>query len=188
MKEEKVRKFLEIAGSTFIVVSLIELAYLILLNFTIFILDGSSILLYEFIYSSTIFPFSGTLLWLFVHISSICFLLLGIFILKLASKQNIESIPLAKYIVVIGMIFLLGAFVKMDFLVLLGHTNISTTFTTISFQFALADSSITAIMPGIFWIFFISLDVFLMLSGLAITAVGIKYTLQQEEEHKDRKG
>lgn len=188
MKYEKVQKFLEIAGSTFIVVSLIELAYLILLNFTEFILDGNSILLYEFIYSSTIFPFSGTLLWIFVYISSVWFLLIGIFMFKLASNQNIESIPLAKYIVVIGMIFLLGAFVKMDFLVLLGHTNIHTPYTTISFQFALADPSITGIMPNVFWIFFISLDIFLMLSGLTITAVGIKYTLQQEEEHKNKRG
>jgi hypothetical protein len=186
MKYEKVQKFLEIASSVFIVVSLIELAYLILLNFTQFILDGNPMLLYEFIYSSTIFPFSGTLLWLFVNISSICFLLLGIFIYKLASNKNIESIPLAKYVVGTGMVIVLGAFVKMDFLVLLGHTNIRTTFTIISFQFALYDFSTTAITPAIFWIYFISLNCFWMISGLGITATGIKWTLQQEEARKNK--
>jgi len=184
MKYEKVLKFLEIVGSIFIIISLIEIAYIILLNFTPFILDGNTILLSEFVYSSTIFPFSGTLLWLFVIISMFCFLILGIFIFKVSSKKNIESKPLTKLIIIIGMVGLLGAFVKMDFLVLLGKTNISTTFTTISFQSALFSFSITSIMPAIFWIFFISVNCLFLILGLCITAVGIKWSLLQEEAEK----
>lgn len=184
MKYEKVLKFLEIVGSILIIISLIEVAYIVLLNFTPFILDGNTILLSEFVYSSTIFPFSGTLLWLFVIISIFCFLILGIFIFKVSSKKNIESKPLTKLIIIIGMVGLLGAFVKMDFLVLLGKTNISTTFTTISFQNALFSVSITSIMPAIFWVFFISVNCLLLLLGLCITAVGIKWSLLQEEAEK----
>jgi len=184
MKYEKVLKFIEIIGSIYIIVSLTEIAYLILLNFTPFILDGNTILLSEFVYASTIFPFSGTLLWLFVNISMFCFLFLGIFIFRLSLKKNIQSSPLAKLLVVTGMITVLGGLVKMDFLVLLGKTNITTNFTTISFQSALYDTSITAIMPAIFWIYFISVNCFFLLSGLMITAVGIKYTLLQEEAIK----
>ena len=181
MKYEKVLRFLEIIGSIFIIVSLTEIAYLILLNFTPFILDGNSVLLSEFIYSATIFPLSGTLLWLFVNISAVCFIIFGVFIFKLSSNKNIESIPLAKYIVVIGMVIVLGSFVKMDFLVLLGKTNITTTFTNISFQNALFDPSTTAIIPAIFWVYFISINCFLLISGLILTAIGIKWTLLQEK-------
>jgi hypothetical protein len=184
MKYEKVLKFLEIIGSIFIIISLIEVAYILLLNFTPFILDGNTILLSEFVYSSTIFPFSGTLLWLFVIISVVCYLILGIFIFKVSSKKDIESSSLAKLIIIIGMVSLLGAFVKMDFLVLLGKTNITTTFTTIPLQFALFSTSITALMPAIFWIFFISVNCFFLLAGLCITAVGIKWSILQEEAQK----
>jgi hypothetical protein len=42
-------------------------------------------------------------------------------------------------------------------------------------------------MPAVFWIYFISLNIFLMISGLTFTAVGIKWTLQQEEKNKELK-
>ncbi|MFX1419658.1 MAG: hypothetical protein ACFE9N_12120 [Promethearchaeota archaeon] len=184
MKYEKVLKFLEIMGSIFIIVPLIEIAYIILLNLTPFTLDGISILLSEFVYSSSIFPLSGTFLWLFVNISIICFLIVGIFMFKISNNKNIESIPLAKLIVIIGMIIVMGGFVKMDFLVNLGKTNISTGITTISFQSALYDPLTTGIMPAIFWIYYLSVNTFYLLAGLTVTAIGIKYTLLQEQEKK----
>lgn len=187
MKYEKVLKFLEIIGSLYIIISFTEIAYMILLNFTPFILDGNTILLSEFVYASTIWPFSGTLLWLFVNISLICFLILGVFIFRLSSKNNVESNPLAKLLVVIGMINVLAGLVKMNFLVLLGKTNITTTFTTISFQSALYDPSTTGLLPAIFWIYFISVNCFYLITGLMITAVGIKYTLVLEEAQKKEK-
>ena len=185
MKYEKVLKFLEITGSIYIIISLIELAYIILLNLTPFILDGNTILLSEFVYSMTIFPFSGTLLWLFVNISIFCFLILGVFIYRISSKGNIESTPLAKLIIIIGMVSLLAALVKMDFLVLLGKTNITTTFTTIRFQSAIYSTTITSFAPVIFWIFFLSVNTFFLLLGLCITAVGIKWSLLQEAAEKN---
>ena len=184
MKYEKVLKFLKIVGSIFTIVSLVEIVYIILLNFVYFNLDGNSLLLAEFVYSSTIFPPSGTLLWLFLIISMIFYLILGLFMFKVGSKNDIESIPLAKFLVVIGMVFLLGGFVKMNYLVLLGKTKITSTITTISFQSALYDMNITPIMPAIFWVFFISINISILLAGLVITAVGIKYTLLQEQQEK----
>lgn len=186
MKYEKVLKFLEIVGSTFIIISIIELAYIVILNFTPFILDGNTLLLSEFVYSSTIFPFSGTLLWLFMIISMVCFLILGIFIFKISLKKNIESIPLAKLIIIVGMVGLLAAFVKMDFLVLLGKTKITSTFTTIRFQSALYSPTITPYSATLFWIFFLSVNTFYLLLGLCITAVGIKWSLLQEEAEKQQ--
>lgn len=181
MEHKKVLKFLEIIGSIFIILSIIEIAYVILLNFTQFDLDGNSLLLFEFIYSATIIPISGTLLWFFLNISMFCFLILGIFMYKLASDKNIESSPLAKFIVVIGMVLLLGGFVKMNYLVLLGKTHISTISGSVAFQTALFDFSITPITPAIFWTFFISVNTLFLIIGLTVTATGIKYTLLQEQ-------
>ncbi|UCC20339.1 MAG: hypothetical protein JSV62_03355, partial [Promethearchaeota archaeon] len=103
---------------------------------------------------------------------------------KISNTKNIESIPLAKLIVIIGMIIVMGGFVKMDFLVNLGKTNISTGITTISFQSALYDPLTTGIMPAIFWIYYLSVNTFYLLAGLTVTAIGIKYTLLQEQAEK----
>lgn len=185
MKYEKVLKFLKIIGSIFIIISAVEIIFIILLNFVYFNLDGSSFLLADLVYSSTMFPFSGTLLWIFLIISMICYLIIGLFMFKVASKNDIESIPLAKFFVIIGMVVLLGGFVKMNYLVLLGKTKITSTITTISFQSALYDVNITPIMPAIFWVYFLSVNISLLISGLVITAVGIKYTLLQEQSEKN---
>ena len=99
-----------------------------------------------------------------------------------SSNKKIESGPLAKYIVVIGMVIVLGGFIKMNYFVLLGKTTITSAFTTISFQNALYNTYITPIMPAIFWVYFMSVNVGLMLTGLVVTAVGIKWTLLQEAE------
>ena len=184
MEYKKVLKFLEIVGSIFIILSIIEIAYVILLNFTQFNLDGNSLLLSEFIYSASIIPLSGTILWLFLNASMFCFLILGIFIYKIGSEKNIESSPLAKFLVVNGMIILLVGFVKMNYLVLLGKENITTISGSIAFQFALFDPNITPLMPAIFWTFFISVNCAILFAGLAVTAVGIKWTLLKEQAEK----
>jgi len=184
MEYEKVLKFLEIVGSIFIILSIIEIAYVILLNFTQFNLDGNSLLLSEFIYSASIIPLSGTILWLFLNASMFCFLILGIFMYKIASDKKIESSPLAKFLVVIGMVILLVGFVKMNYLVLLGKENITTISGSIAFQFALFDPNITPLMPAIFWTFFISVNCAILFAGLAVTSVGIKWTLLKEQAEK----
>jgi len=182
MKYEKVLKFLKIMGSIFILISLVEIVFIILMNFVFFTIDGSSYLLNEIIYSSTMFQFAGTLLWIFLISAMVCYAIIGLFMFKTGSKTDIESIPLAKFLVVIGMVVLLAGFVKMNYLVNLGKTRITSTITTVTFQTALYDMNITPIMPGIFWVFFISANIAILISGLVITAVGIKYTLLQEQE------
>ncbi|MFX1570225.1 MAG: hypothetical protein ACFFCV_17845 [Promethearchaeota archaeon] len=183
---EKVLKFLKIIGSIFILISLVEIIFIILMNFVYFSIDGSFYLLTEIVYSSTLFSFSGTLLWLFLISAMACYAIIGLFMFKTGSKSDIESIPLAKFLVVIGMVILLAGFVKMNYLVNLGKTRITSTITTVTFQTALYDMNITPIMPGVFWVFFISANIAILISGLAITAIGIKYTLQQEQEVKEK--
>ncbi|MFX1302015.1 MAG: hypothetical protein ACFFBV_05940 [Promethearchaeota archaeon] len=186
MEYKKVLKFVEIVGSIFIIISIIEIAYIILLNFTQFNIDGTSLMLSEFIYSASIIPLSGTILWLFLNASMVCFLILGIFMYKIASDKNIESNPLAKFLVVNGMVILLVGFVKMNYLVLLGKEKITTLSGSIPFQTALFDRNITPLMPGIFWTFFISVNCAILITGLAVTAVGIKWTLLKEQAEKSK--
>jgi len=182
MKHNKILRFLQIVGLIFIIVSLVEIVFFIVFHFTPFTLNGDSILLSEFIYSAEIIPLSGTILWLFLITAMVCYLILGIFMFKIISSKTIESWSLAKYMVVMGMVILLGGFVKMNFLVLLGKIDITTLSGSIRFQTALYNPTITPIMPAIFWIIYISINCYILIIGLCVTGVAIKWSLLQEEE------
>lgn len=182
MEYKKVLKFLEIISLVFIVISILEIAYIILFNFTEFNFGGNPILLIEFIYSGSIIPLAGTILWIFLNVSMVCFLLVGLFLYKISKSNKIKSRALAQYMVVIGMVILIAGLIKLNYLVLLGKVKLTPTSGTIKFQKALYDLYITPLMPGIFWVFFISADCCFMIGALFITAIGIKYTLLQENQ------
>jgi hypothetical protein len=181
MDHKKIVKFLKIIGLIFICLSIIEIAFIISLNLTEFDLNDSTILLSEFIYGSSYIPLTGTILWLFLTISVILFLIFGFFIFKTARANKIESKSLAKLMIVVGMVILLGALIKMNYLVLLGKTPLSTGGGPVAFQTALYRWDITPLMPAIFWTYFISVNCFLLIISLIITAFGIKWTLEIEE-------
>lgn len=183
MEYKKVLKFLEIISLVFIVISILEIVYIILFNFTEFNFSGNSILLIEFIYSGSIIPLAGTILWIFLNVSMVCFLLVSLFLYKISISKKIKSRPLAQYMVVIGMVILIAGLIKLNYLVLLGKVKLTPiSGPPIKFQDALYDLYITPLMPGIFWVFFISVDCCFMIGALSITAIGIKYTLLQENQ------
>jgi hypothetical protein len=187
MEHKKVAKFLAIIGYLFMILSFFEIEFFILLNFTEFNdIKTNPILLSDFIYGSDYISLTGTILWLFTVGSMICFLILGFFILRTSKSEKIEDKLLAKLMVVIGMVVILGAFVKMDYIVLLGKTKISTLSGNVAFQSALYDFDITSIVPAIIWLYFISGTCCFMIVGLIITALGIKWTLliEQPEDTK----
>ncbi|MFX1572262.1 MAG: hypothetical protein ACFFB0_05900 [Promethearchaeota archaeon] len=186
MDYEKVNKFLKIFGLVSIFLSILEIIFIVTLHFTKFIIDNNPIFLAEFIYSAKIIPLSGTLLWIFVNISIITYLIFEFIIFKIGQEKKIETIPLAKLMVVLGMIILLGGFVKMDYLVLLGKTKITTLTEPIRFQTALYDFDITPFMPAVFWIYFISFNCYILISGLVVTGLGVKWILLLEEEKSSK--
>ncbi|MHA2036685.1 MAG: hypothetical protein ACW98X_09650 [Promethearchaeota archaeon] len=183
MDHKKIIKFLKIIGLIIVCLSVIEIVFIILLNFTEFDLNGSLILLSEFIYGSSYVSLTGTVFWLIFIISMFMFLILGFYIFKTAKNNKIESKSLAKLMIVLGMVSLLGALIKMNYLVLLGKTPLFFPLPvgTTVFQTALYSLDITPLIAAIFWNFFISVNCFLMIISLIITAFGIKWTLDIEQ-------
>ena len=188
MDHKKMVKFLKIIGIIFMSVSVIEIAFVISLNFTEFDLSGTPILLSEFIYGSSYISLTGTVLWLFFIIAMVIFLIVGFYIFKTAKKNTIESKSLAKLMIVLGMVILIGALVKMNYLVLLGKTPLffPPPVGTVTFQTALYHPDITTLIPAIFWAYFLSVNCFLMIISLIITAFGIKWTLLIEQSETEK--
>ncbi|MFX1327881.1 MAG: hypothetical protein ACFE91_07025 [Promethearchaeota archaeon] len=184
MEHRKIVKFLEIKGLIYIILSIIEIILIIIMNFTPFNIDTEPIPLYDFIYSNDLIPLSGTFLWLFLIISMVCFLLLGLYMNQKVVKENFEEQSLAKLMIVIGMVILLAGFVKMNFLVLLGKIKVTTVSGTVNFQAAIYDLDITPLFPAVFWILFISINCYILITALIVTGLGIKWTLLQNETEK----
>ena len=102
MEHRKVIKFLKIISYIFISISYIEISFLLAFNFIEFnYLEIDPILLSDFIYGSTYISLTGTVLWIFLIITTICFLVLGLYIFKMVRSNKIASRSLAKLMVVI---------------------------------------------------------------------------------------
>ncbi|MHA2006843.1 MAG: hypothetical protein ACXABO_04280 [Promethearchaeota archaeon] len=181
MEHKKVIKGLGIMGIIFMSLSITEIIFIVVMNFIEFDINGNSLILSEFIYGSTYISLTGTFLWLFLISSTVLFLIVGFCIFKVSKNDKIISKSLAKLIVVIGMVILIGAFIKMNYLVLLGKTKISTLSGPIRFQAALYDFGITSIAPALIWVALISFNCTYMVAALVITGVGIKWSLLIEE-------
>ena len=182
MEYKAVVKAIEIISAYLIILSIMELVFIVSLLFTEVNVVPEILLLHELIFSSDFISISGSLLYVFLIICMVFFLILGIHMLRFALNNKIESKPLAKYLVVLGMVMLLGAFVKMDYLVLLGKTNVDTVLGSIPFQTALYDSTITPFIAGVFWVFFISVICCFLITGVIVTTAGIKWTSLIERE------
>ncbi|MFW9824345.1 MAG: hypothetical protein ACFFE4_15485 [Candidatus Thorarchaeota archaeon] len=181
MEHQKIIKFLKIVGLIFICLSIIEIIFVIWFHFIQFDLNGSPVLLSEFIYGSSYITLTGTVLWFFYIFAIILYLILGFFIIKTAKVNTIHDKSLAKLKIALGMVILLGALVKMFFFVLLGKTPVSTGSGTVTFQTALYSPDVTTLTPAILWNFFMSVNTYYMIIGLIIAVFGIKWTLQIED-------
>jgi hypothetical protein len=155
MEHKKVLKFLEIIGFIFMIVSALEVVFFITLNFTPFDnIISSPVFLSEFIYGSS---YTG-------------------------KNSKIQSASLAKLMVLTGMIILMGGMLKLNYLVLLGRTRITTLLGPVSFQSAMYRFDISPLSAGIFWLYFIAANCSYLIAALVITAVGIKWTILMGQE------
>jgi hypothetical protein len=186
LEHKTIVKAIEIISAYLIILSIMELVFIVLLLLTEVNVSPEILPLQELIFSSDFIDISGSILWVFLIICMVFFLILGIHMLRFALNNKIETKPLAKYLVVLGMVLLLGGFVKMDYLVLLGKTEIETALGSMPFQSALYDNNITPLASGVIWVFFISVIICFLITGLIVTTAGIKWTLLIEREEPSK--
>jgi hypothetical protein len=183
MEHRKVLKFLEIMGFIVMSVSALEVVFFITLNFTpIENIISSPILLSEIIYGSSYIPYLTTILWFFLIISIAIYFVVGFFLRSTGKNNKIQSASLAKLVVLIGMVILMGGMVKLNYLVLLGRTRITTLLGPVTFQSAMYRFDISPLSAGIFWLYFIVANCIYLIAALVITATGIKWTILLGQE------
>ena len=144
-------------------------------------LDGQLTIFYV-IFQSGFMSIHAPLLWIFLLCVICAFIALALSIYKVAKKQIIEDYNLAKFMLLIGLFLVIGGFIKMSFIVLLGNNTISTGLTTITFQNAIYSPTITAVIGAIMWVYFIVVVCSFLISGLIFGGFGLQWMLLIQNE------
>ncbi len=185
MQTKAVVKCLKICSVIFVVLSVVELINIMVLLNTELTIDGKEILLSKIIFSSENFPLEGTLLWIFFTIFVCCFLVIGILFRLMSIKKDFEPKLLAKYLVGLGILILVFSFVKLEYISLLAKTPIllveDSDFTL---QAALYNPHVAPFSAAVLWIFFTAVICGSLIVGIVVTAGGLKWLIEMEEQEK----
>lgn len=182
MERKVVFKWLRLVGLGFTLVSVIEIIDLLLLSSTIEInLESQQLNLFELFFFSGMMPIHGIFLFIFLLIVPFCFTTLSLAIFKIAKDEMLDNRTLSKFIFIIGMVLLLGNFVKLEYIILLSKTELNVSL-PISFQLVLYDPTTTPFIGAVLWIFPIGVVCGFLISGLIFGGVGLKWILLLENE------
>lgn len=182
MERKVVLKWLSIFSVSFFILSIVELLDLIIFSTVITMdLDGP-LTIFNVIFLSGFMSIHAPLLWIFLLCVICAFIALALSIYKVAKKQIIENYNLAKFMLLIGLFFVIGGFIKMSFITILGNNIISTGLTTITFQNAIYSPSITPVIGAIMWIYFIVVVCSFLISGMIFGGYGLQWMLLIQDE------
>ncbi len=183
MKRETILKILTYFSIGFIIVILIELIVIILFSTIIELNLGPYTLnIITMIFTSGFTSLDVILEWILL-LTAICgFLALNIALLIISIKKKKESSLLAKFLLMIGMFFLISGFIKMFSIYLLANSVIQYNSSSVVFQTALYTDSITPFFGAVMWIYILTVTISILISGLIFGGIGLKTMLKMEEK------
>ncbi|MFX1590052.1 MAG: hypothetical protein ACFFC1_18070 [Promethearchaeota archaeon] len=183
MERDTILKFLTYFSIGFTIVILIELIVIILFS-TIIELDLGpyTVNIITMIFVSGFTSLDVILEWILLLMAICGFLALNIALLILSLKKKKEGVLLAKFLLLIGMFFLISGFIKMFSIYLLANSVIQYNSSSIVFQTALYTDSITPFLGAVMWIYILAVTMSILISGLVFGGIGLKTMLQMEEK------
>jgi len=183
MERKVILKWLSIFSVSFLILSIVELLDLIIFSTVISMdLDGQQFTIFNVIFQSGFMSIHAPLLWIILLCVICAFGALALSIYRVAKKQIIENYNFAKFLLLIGLFLIIGGFIKMSFIVLLGNNIINTGLTTITFQEAIYTPTITSVIGAIMWVYFIVVVCSFLVSGLIFGGVGLQWMLLIQDE------
>lgn len=168
-------------GLGLVVLSILEIISIIILSNTPLLIDGNVMTMNELIFTSGLVPLAGILVWIFLLLIICGFLILGVFLIFIVKKKNIALTYFAKYTMVIGILILIGAFNKMEYIHILQRTDIDLV-PAVSFQTILTDTNFTPFYVLIYWNFLYVVICTYTVVALVIAAGGLNITLKLEKK------
>jgi len=180
MERKVVIKWLKIFSISFLILSLAGLIDFILFSTIINVtLDSEQYTILAIIFQYSFMSIHAALLWVVLLCIFSGYIVLSYSIFTVAKKNTLDDKILAKFLLLIGLFFIIGGFITLSFLVLLGNSTIDSGLTTLTFH----NSSV---IGGIMWSYFIFVVYYFLISGLISGGIGLKWTLLiQEGETSD---
>jgi hypothetical protein len=181
MRKEIFSKILTYFSIGFIIVILIELIVIILFSTIIEInLGPYTVNIITMIFASGFTSVNVILEWILL-LTAVCgFLALNFALLIISIKKKKDSILLAKFLLMIGMFFLISGFIKMFSIYLLANSVIKYDSSSIIFQTALYTDSITPFLGAVMWIYISAVTISILASGLIFGGIGLKAMINME--------
>jgi len=188
MDRKVVIKWVKIFSISFLILSLVGLVDLILFSTIINVtLDGQQFTILTIIFQSGFMSIHAALLWIVLLCIFCAFIALSCSIFKLVRKKAVSDIILAdtilaKFLLLIGLFLIIGGFITVNLVVLLGNSIINTGITNITFQTALFSPLITSVIGATMWLYFTFIISCFLISGLIFGGIGLKWMLLIQEE------
>ncbi len=177
------RKVLIIFGVLFVAISAIQLFTIYLLMNTTINLYGNKMLFQNFIFN--IVPLLGTVLFIFIIITVILFLIIGILLLKISSKKIVDNTLRAKKMFIIGVLILIFSFIKLGYITFLNRIEIDIGNKFRTFQHIIYSSNFGPFYIVIIWLFFMGVVCFYLTSGLIFGGLGLHWTLELQKQEEE---
>jgi len=191
MQQSAVKKGTLFVGATFMVVSVIELIFMVIIGLTEATIDGEAVTLSSLIFGGGIVPIEVAFLWIFLAVIMCFFALLGFVMCKIVLSKNLDGETIGKYLSIIGMLILILTFVKLEYIILVQKTVVTYDTDAIchpsveicknTFQSLLYNPNITPFVAAALWIFFTAVSCGYLICGLVVAAGGLKWVLEIEK-------
>jgi len=166
----------------FLLISILEIVDLILLSTIIMVnIEAQTVNMIELLLNSAWISFHGIYLLFFLLIIPFGFAAIGLAIFIISKRDSLDDFTLAKFIIVIGLIFLIGSFIKAEYLVLLSGTELTLSI-PISFQEILFNPSNTPFIGAVMWIYPMIIFCVFLTSGMIFGGIGLKWFLIIDRE------
>ncbi len=180
MEREVINKYIALFGLGMVVLSLLEIIAFIILGFSTLEINGSPMTMNELFFTSGLFPLAGTIAWIFLLLITCGFLIFGMFLIFIVKKKNIELPYFAKYMLVAGIIILVGSFNMMEYIHVLQRTMVTITPNPVYLLTILSDLTYTPLSVVILWNYFIVVVCVYTVISLIIASGGLNITLKFE--------
>jgi hypothetical protein len=188
MEYEAVRKWLRSFGITIIVLSIIELINTLLILNTQVSFKGKKLLVQDLIYSSGRLPETSGVIFIFLNCCIACFIVFGYGLIKIISYKDIDYTIMAKYILVLGVIIIIFAYVKMGYIAYLEQAKIRLNGDSITFRYFIWKYDTSVIGPYsllISWTFYTATVCCYLIMGLIMAGGGLNWILELSKEQPE---
>ncbi|MFX1275977.1 MAG: hypothetical protein ACFFBP_23055 [Promethearchaeota archaeon] len=185
MEREIIDKCLKYFSILIFITSLVELILAIIISLIPIIVNSEVIPLINFILSDS-FQIAGSVSWILTIITPLFTLILGLFLYFIITKKQISIEYLSKYMMVFGLIIMIGTFIKLEYQYILQKVSVVIGTDTKQFLLVLIDPSITPFSVLVLWTIQTSIYCGYTVLAIVITAGGLNKSLKIEKDQESR--